>query len=171
MAKGNKWLILELSDIVEDINYYEIESTIINVFGDKVDYFIPIYHERMGSYISTSVLMEGYVFVRDCPEIRQNLNNLQETRIFSGALFFSGKFQTVSSDVIGSLRKKLKNTLKRKFIVGMRVIVLEGVFKNLKGDVISIEDNGKKIMIKIKRLTREIIAPIPSTLLEHYNGN
>ena len=171
MVKGNKWLILELSEIAEDVNYQEIESTIINIFGDNVDYFIPIHHERMGSYISTSILIEGYVFVRDSMEVRENLNNLQETRIFSGALFFSGKYQTVTSDVIGSLRKKLKNSLKRKFIVGMRVIVLEGVFKNLKGEVISIEDNGKKVMIKIKRLTREIIAPIPSTLSEHFKEN
>lgn len=171
MAKGNRWLILVISDGIEDINYHEIESTLFNIFGDKIDYFIPIYHERMGSYISTSVLIEGYVFVRDCPEIRQNLNIIQETRIFSGALFLSGKYQTVSSDVIGSLRKKLKNSLKRKFIVGMKVKVLEGVFKNLKGEVISIEENGKKVMIKIKRLTREIIAPIPSTLIEHYKEN
>ncbi len=170
MAKSNKWLILELNEI-EDINYHEIESTIINIFGDKVDYFIPIHHERMGSYISTSVLIDGYVFVRDCLEVRENLNNLQETRVFSGALFLSGKYQTVNSDEIGSLKKKLKNSLKRKFIVGMRVIVLDGVFKNLKGEVISIEDSGKKVMIKIKRLTREIIAPIPSTLLEYYKDN
>jgi len=170
VAKSNKWLILELNEI-EDINYHEIESTIINIFGDKVDYFIPIHHERMGSYISTSVLIDGYVFVRDCLEVRENLNNLQETRVFSGALFLSGKYQTVNSDEIGSLKKKLKNSLKRKFIVGMRVIVLDGVFKNLKGEVISIEDSGKKVMIKIKRLTREIIAPIPSTLLEYYKDN
>ena len=171
MAKGNRWLILELSEIIEDVNYREIESTIINIFGDKVDYFIPIHHERMGSYVSTSVLIEGYIFIRDCPEVRENLTDLQETRIFSGALYFSGKYQTVTSDIIGSMRKKLKNSLKRKFIVGMKVIVLEGVFKNLKGEVISIEDNGKKVMIRIKRLTREIIAPIPSTLLEHYKEN
>jgi len=53
----------------------------------------------------------------------------------------------------------------------MKIRVLEGVFKNLKGEVISIEDNGKKVMIRIKRLTREIIAPIPSTLIEHYKEN
>jgi len=166
VAKGNKWLILELSDIIEDINYREIESTIFNIFGKNVDYFIPIHYERMGSYASTSVLIEGYAFVRDSAEVRQYLNNLQESRIFSGALFISGKYQTVNSDTINSLKKRLKKQLKRKFSVGMRVMVLGGVFKNLKGEVISIEDNGKRIIISIKRLTREIIAPIPSTLIE-----
>lgn len=168
MAKGNKWLILEINDCIEEINYHEIESTLLNILGNNIDYFIPIHHERMGSYISTSVLIEGYIFVRDSPIVRQNLNNIQETRIFLGALFLSGKYQTVSSDVIGSLKRKLKHSLKRKFSVGMRVKVLEGIFKNLVGEIISVEDNGKKVMIKIKRITREIIAPIPSTLLEPY---
>jgi len=171
VAKGSKWLILELSDVIEDVNYHEIESTLLNILGDKVDYFIPIHHEKMGSYVSTSILIEGYVFVKDSLEVRQNLNNIRDNRIFLGALFLSGKYQTVNSDIINRLKRKLKNSLKRKFVVGMKIRVLEGVFKNLKGEVISIEDNGKKVMIRIKRLTREIIAPIPSTLIEHYKEN
>ena len=166
MARYKRWLILELNESIEDMNYQEIETAILNVFGDKVDYFIPIYHEHVGSYISTSVLIEGYVFVRDCVEVRQNLNNVQETRLFSGALYLSGKYQTVNSDVISKLKKKLKNSLKRKFGIGVKVVVLGGVFKDLLGEVISVEEGGKKIMIKIKRLSREIIAPIPSTLLK-----
>lgn len=165
MVRSSKWLILELNETVESINYQEIESALCSIFGDKVDYFIPIHHECIGSYISTSVLMEGYVFIKDCAEVRQNLNSLQESRIFVGALFGAGKFQTVDSDVIKTLKKKLKNSLKRRFNIGVKVVVLEGIFKNLIGEVISIEENGKKIMIKIKRLSREIIAPIPSTLL------
>ena len=56
--------------------------------------------------------------------------------------------------------------MKKNFLNGIRVRVLGGVFKNLIGEVISTEDNGKKIMIKIKRISREIIAPVPATLLE-----
>ena len=57
MVRSSKWLILELSETVENINYQEIESALCSIFGDEVDYFIPIHHERIGSYISTSVLM------------------------------------------------------------------------------------------------------------------
>lgn len=46
------------------------------------------------------------------------------------------------------------------------VKVLDGIFKNLIGEVMCVEDDGKKIMVKIKRISREIIAPIPATLLE-----
>ncbi len=165
MPGSNRWLILELNDTLESITYREIEAAILTTFGE-VEYFIPIHHEQMGSYISTSVLMEGYAFVRDCTENRQNINNLRDQRVFMGALCVAGKFQTLTSDAIGSLKRKLKHSLKKRFSNGTRVRVLDGVFKKLVGEVISVEDNGKKIVVKIIMISREIIAPIPSTLLE-----
>jgi len=160
-------LILELNDIFENITYREIEAAIVTTFGD-VEYFIPIYHERMGSYTSTSTLMEGYAFVKDSPEVRQSIVNLREQRVFVGALCYSGKYQTLTSDTIGSLKRKLRNSLKKRFVIGTQIRVLGGVFKKMRGEVIAVEDNGKKIVVKIKMISREVIAPIPSTLLEKF---
>lgn len=165
MARFDPWLILELNDVFEDISYHEIETEIAMVFGEGIDYFIPIHHEHMGSYVSTSVLMKGYIFVKDCLKVRQDLINLNDHKIFSRALTYSGKYQTIDSEQISVLKKKLKNLLKKKILVGVKVQILDGIFKNLIGEVIGIEDNGKKIMVKIKRISREMIAPIPSTLL------
>lgn len=164
--KSDRWLILELDDAFEDVSYRDIKVALVTVFGEGVDYFIPIHHESMGSYTSTSVLIEGYVFIKDCLEARQGINNLHESRVFSGALFYSGKYQTVNSEIIKNLKRKLRNSLKKKMTNGTKVLILGGIFKNLTGEVIGIEDNGKKIMVKIKRISREIIAPIPSTLLK-----
>ena len=166
MAKSDRWLILELNDAFEDVDYRDIRVAILAVFGDSIDYFIPIHHERMGSYTSTSVLMEGYVFIKDCLEVRQGINNMHESKIFTGALFYSGRYQTVNTDVIKGLKRKLKNSLKKRIPNGTKVMILDGIFKNLTGEVIGLEENGKKIMVKIKRISREIIAPIPSTLLK-----
>jgi transcription antitermination factor NusG len=110
--------------------------------------------------------MEGYVFIKDCLEARQGINNLYESKVFSGALFYSGKYQTVSSEVIKNLKKKLRNSLKKKMANGTKVLILGGIFKNLTGEVIGVEDGGKKIMVNIKRISREMVAPIPSTLLK-----
>lgn len=162
---SDQWLILELNDNIENITYREIEATILNIFGDA-EYFIPIHHERMGSYISTSVLMEGYAFVKDCLEIRQRIPFLKEQRIFSGFLFYGGRYQTIDTKKINDLKRKLNKSLKKKFIDGAKIKVLGGIFKNLHGIVMSTEDDGKRVMIKIKRISREIIAPIPSTLIE-----
>lgn len=164
-TNSNQWLILELNDI-ENASYKEIETAVIMVFGDDIEYFIPIHHERMGSYLSTSILMEGYVFFRDCEQVRQKAANIREQKNLSRFLSVNNKFQTVSTAVINDLKKKLKNSLKRKFEEGASVRVLEGVFKNLVGEVIDVEDKGRRVMIRIKRISREIIAPIPATLLE-----
>lgn len=166
--KSDQWLILELNDF-EEISYREIELAIYTIFGN-IDFFIPIHHECIGSYISTSTLMEGYAFIKDSPEVRQNLINLREHRVFSGALCFAGQFQTINTEQIKSLKKKLRESLRKKYQIGTKVRILDGVFKNLIGEVINIEDKGKKIIVKIQRLSREIIAPIPSTLLEKVDG-
>ena len=165
MPGSSRWLILELNDVFETITYREIEAAILTTFGE-VEFFIPIYHELMGSYTSTSTLMEGYAFIKDSPENRQNIINLRDQRVFTGALCVRGKIQTLASEAIGVLKRKLKHSLKKRFVIGTRVRVLDGVFKKLVGEVIAVEENGKKIVIKIIMTSREIIAPIPSTLLE-----
>jgi transcription antitermination factor NusG len=161
---SSNYLILELSD-TESAEYREIEAAIITMFGE-VDYFIPIYHEKIGSYTSSSILMEGYAFVKDTPAVRDCLANLRDQRVFSKALCRGHRFETVSSTEIAVLKRKLKFSLKRRFSVGEKVKILDGIFKSLEGEVISIEDGGKTIMVKIKRISREMIAPVPATLLE-----
>jgi len=162
----SQWIIIELNDAVENVEYQDIEAAIFSTYGDGIEYFIPIYHEKMGSYTSTSTLMEGYIFVKDCDQVRDNMINLKENRIFSKALIQSGRYQTISSTVIRGLKNQLKGSLKRKFEEGSKVKILEGIFKNLIGEVVCVEDDGKTIMVRIKRISREILAPIPATLLE-----
>lgn len=161
-----EWLVLELCDFIDNISYKDIESAVITTFGDDIEYFIPMHFEEMGSYTSTSTLMDGYVFIKDEPKVQENLINLKDNLIFSKILCNKGEFVRIDSRTIAGLKHKLKNTLKKKFIPGTKVKVLDGVFKNLIGEVISIEDQGRSVMVKIKRVSREMIAPIPSTLLE-----
>jgi transcription antitermination factor NusG len=165
----SNYLILEIGENSDSVEYRDIEAAIITVFGE-VDYFIPIYHEKIGSYTSSSVLMEGYVFVKDTPTVRDCLANLRDQRIFSKVLCRGSHFETVSSTAIAVLKRKLKYSLKRRYSVGDKVKVLDGIFKALEGEVISVDDGGKTIMVKIKRMSREMIAPVPATLLEKVEG-
>jgi transcription antitermination factor NusG len=64
------------------------------------------------------------------------------------------------------MKRRLKKSIKRKINIGSKVKVLEGIFSNLPGEVVGIDDEGKKIMVKIKTLSREMIAPVPSTSVE-----
>ena len=163
MANFSQWLIIELSESGETSDYNVIESALLNLFGSDVDYFIPVHHEKMGSYLSTFVLFDGYVFIKDSPNIRRCLHDIYDYRIFAGALKSNGKIQTVGAHIIGSLRRKLQLGLKKKIKVGSRIKIMEGIFKGLEGDVMSVEEDGRQATICIKRLSREMIAPIPVT--------
>lgn len=162
----SNWLIIELSDFIDNISYKDIETALLTVFGNEIEYFIPIHYEKIGSYTSTSTLIDGYVFLKNCISVQENLINLKDQKLFSKVLYEKGKFVTIDSKKIAGLKRKLKNTLKKRFIPNDKVKILDGVFKNLVGEVIGVEDQGRKIMVKIKRVSREMIAPIPSTLLE-----
>lgn len=166
MAQSSKWVILELNDTVDNPGYREIENAIVDTFGSEIDYFIPIHHEKIGSYISTSVLMEGYVFVKDCEAFRESLSNVRDSNMFRGALFSSGKISTVDSHVVSGLKRRLKGSLKKQFRIGTKVRICDGALKNLVGEVVNVEDGGLLVVVKINRLSREIIAPVPATLVE-----
>jgi transcription antitermination factor NusG len=162
----SNWLIIELSEQADTVGYPELEAAIYTVFGSETDFFIPMHHEKMGSYVSTNTLFEGYVFVKDSEEARNNLSNVRDSRLFQGVLKISGKIRTVDSHVIGGLRKKLKNSIKKKLIPGAKIKVLDGIFQNLVGEVISMEDNDRIANIRICCMSREIIAPVPTTCIE-----
>jgi transcription antitermination factor NusG len=162
VAESN-WLILELNEYGEAATRGELEYSLREMLGQDAEFFIPIHHEKMGSYISTSVLFEGYIFIRDSLEIRARLGDIRDFRLFSRILESNGRIQTVDSRTIGGLRRKLKNSMRKRFNPGTPVKILEGTFKDLIGEVMSVENNGRKVMVQVKRLSREMIIPVPST--------
>ena len=160
------WVIIEVSDAYDNPSFKELELAIHEVFGDKIEYFIPIFQKTIGSYVSTSVLMQGYVFVKDCDFVRAKLPNVRDTRLFLGALVYGGKIQTIDALTIASLRRRLTNSLKKKLRPGTSVRVCDGALKGLIGEVVSLEEGNQTVLVRIKRLSRELLAPVPSTLVE-----
>jgi transcription antitermination factor NusG len=160
------WYIIEINEHGDAATYPELVAAVQSVFGLNVEYFIPIYHEQLGSYTSTNTLFEGYAFVKDSDSVRSNLINIKDSQMFSGVLKMCGKIQMLDTKIINSLRRKLKSSLNKKYQQGVRVKVHEGIFQNLEGEILSMEDNGRIANVKIICLSREIIAPIPTTCLE-----
>ena len=164
MADG--WLIIELSDNIDNPDYCDIDTAVRNVFGERVDYFIPIHYEKLGSYTSTLELIQGYVFVKDCEKAREGLANIRDNRLFIGPICSSGKFQTINAHEIVALKNKIRNRLRKKFAPGTKVRVLGGALKDLIGEVVGMDDGGLNVMVRIVRTSREILAPVPATLVE-----
>lgn len=163
---ASEWLVLQINDSVDNPGYGDIKVAIMSVFGDKADYFIPMYHEKMGSYTSTCTLMQGYVFVKDCQSARDAIGAVHDHRMFSGVLMNGRKVQTIPASDIAQLRRKLRNSLKKKYPVGTPVRICEGPLKDLVGTTAGVEEGGLVVIVKISRHSRDILAPVPATLIE-----
>lgn len=161
----SKWLVIELSELGERASHAELNNVLLEMLGEEIEYFIPIHYEHIGSYISTNTLMEGYVFVKDGPDTRIRMANLRDFRLFNRILGGKGKAHTIDARVIGGLRRRLKNSLQKKFQIGTIVRILEGTFAGLCGEVIGLEDNGRRVLVRVRRLSRDMIVPVPSTVV------
>ena len=159
---NSQWLILQLNDYNNSIDYDEIENSVIDLFGNKAEYFIPIRKEKIGSYTSTCTLMDGYVFVKDSSSARSSLIDIDDYKVFSGVLESGGRACTVNSREIGVMKRRLSSLGKRKIPTGKSVRVLDGVFSNLVGEVMG-HTGDNKIVVRIKRPSREMIVPLPVT--------
>lgn len=162
----SNWLIIALTEYGESVSFPELEVAIKSVFGDEQEYFIPIHHEKMGSYTSINILFDGYIFVKDTDASRSYLSSIKDNRIFLGPLKICGKIRTLTFKELNLLRRKLRNSVNKKFKPGLKVKIHDGMFQNLDGEIISMEDDGKVANVRILCLSREIIAPIPTTCLE-----
>lgn len=162
MAEYN-WLVVELNDRGISAEQKEIEHALREMLGDDAEFFIPIHREQMGSYISTSILFDGYIFVRDSPTIRDKLSDIHEYRYFSKVLSSQGKLQKVNTRAVGVLRRKLVYSTRKRLKPGIQVKIIDGVFKDMPGEVAGIEDKGSKVIVRVKTISREWMVPLPAT--------
>ena len=162
MAEYN-WLVVELNDRGISAEQKEIEHAIREMLGEDAEFFIPIHREQMGSYISTSMLFDGYIFVRDSPTVRDKLSDIHEYRYFSKVLSSQGKLQKVNTRAVGVLRRKLVYSTRKRLKTGTKVTIIDGVFKDMPGEVAGIEDKGSKITVRVKTISREWMVPLPAT--------
>lgn len=165
----SKWIIIELSELGESASHLELQNALTEMLGDDIEFFIPTYYERVGSYVSQNTIIEGYVFVMDGRDTRVKLANLHEYRYFRCVLGSGNKVHTVGSRVVGNIKRKLKKSLSKKLNIGVKVRILDGTFSGLEGEVIGLEDNGRRIIVHIHRPSRDMIVPVPSTSIEEIN--
>lgn len=162
MADFN-WIVIELNDRGISAEQKDIEHALREMLGDDVEFFIPIYREQVGSYVSTSMLFDGYIFVRDSHSVRNRLSDIHEYRFFSKVLSSQGKIKLVDAMAVGVLKRRLVRSTRKNLKPGTKVKVLNGVFKDLPGEVAVTEDKGSKVTVRIKTISREWMVPLPAT--------
>lgn len=162
----NKWLILQLNDNYDISEHYEnIKMELSNIFGSDVEYFIPLHTEKIENKPVSLILFEGYVFVK-CNNNELDLFT-EEYDYIRGPLLQNNKAQYVYDKDINKFREQIENNLINLLPEkGQKVIPKVGVFKNLEGEVLSVNKKDLVARVLFKQASRVVQASINIVNLE-----
>jgi len=155
------WCIIELA---EDISFEEhsdaIEHHINLVFGDDIEYFIPLYKEKIQDKVVSLILFEGYFFVRSRSDVL-NFPDKFRCEYFKGPMRNKKEVVEILGNKINELKNELKLKLKERIPKKKQIVVPKvGVFSNLEGEVISVDKKNLVAIVKFQYTTRIVEAPI-----------
>ena len=164
-SRGEKWLILQVRDdhnISDD--YDNIKRELLNNCEPNIEFYIPTYVEKIENKPVSMVLFDGYVFVK-CLNFNQD-----DLEYIKGPLVSGGKQQYVYDKDIDAFKNRLQSDIVESIPEkGQKVIPKVGVFRNLEGEVLSV--NRKKLLARIifKQASRIVQANISIVNLEIIN--
>jgi len=163
------WAVVELNIMGEKEEKLKlIQEDLIRILPD-LDVFIPVYWNDDVQFSKKIYLVEGYVFVRNAKTDRHYFL-LEQSKYVSNVVSYKtgkGKIPDFVSDIeISKLKEKLNSYLKKDFQKKDKVNILDGDYKNLIGQVISIL-NEKEVVVQILGIrSAEVIVKIQKVFLE-----
>lgn len=158
---ASRWIIVELSeDTTLEAHYEQVERSLVDVLGPGVEYFIPVYNEKIQGKNACYVLFDGYVFVLRTDDIISNIFKLKGEHI-KGPLFSDGFLRLVSGVKINDYKKKMLDRVHSMMPEKGQIVVPRiGVFKNMEGTVLSVDKEKLVAIVKFEKTSRIVEAPI-----------
>lgn len=157
---GLTWVALELTPSGElKIEEGTLEKSLRRDLDVSPEFqiFIPsLTFKRNGRNI-TIHLMEGYAFVESglsetayfsLPKRTTYVNQVMSTRSSRGMAVLS----VIDNSYILELKEQMRSLLSSSIEVGETVLILEGIYSNLEGEVLAIEDEDAIIHIQLRSL-------------------
>jgi transcription antitermination factor NusG len=166
------WMILEVNDDGENLydRYELLESELIRIFGEEVQFFIPAYIEKIKDKIVGVDLIGGYLFVEKKHESESAIAVMTSPYI-KGRMAEGGRSGFITGANINEYKKKMldyiKNMAPKK---GSLVIPKVGTFKNLEGKVVSVARDRKSATVMFKRSSRVVTAPVSVINMDPVSG-
>jgi len=166
-GRSSKWLILQLSEECSLEDKYDIViNDIKNIFGNNVEFFIPVHREKLNNKIVNIVLFEEYVFIKCNDTINETLFK-ERTENIIGPVMSSGKCSFVCNKDINKFKDDLQDVIKSKIPKkGQMVIPREGSYKNLEGKVVLVDKNKMIATVVFEKRSRIVEVPINIINLE-----
>lgn len=158
----SSWYIVELSWLGEKIDNVDDIVFSIQKLEPTIEVWIPAFSFTEKRKTEKIVFFPGYIFIEDTINI-DRLRDIVSKVEFLYRLLLNGKdFARITDNEINDLKRKFKDNLKNKFKVGQKVLVVKGCWKNLDGQITSIneEDESVTILIQMRSVEKFINVPI-----------
>jgi len=158
---SSRWIIIELNeDTFLETHYEQVERVLRDELGSDVAYFLPVYKESVQGKCICYVLFDGYVFVQRTDDVITKIHKLRTEHI-KGALFIDGSLRLVTGTRINRFKQELQNKVHTMLPQkGQRVIAKVGTFKNLEGEVLSVDPKKLIAIVRFSARSRVVDAPL-----------
>lgn len=157
----SKWYIIELTeDTYLDEHCAYIERCLLNSFGEDVEYFMPLYAEKVNEDIVSFIFFEGYIFLKSSNVSDESILNFKNEYI-AGPVVKKGEIQFIRGRKINAFKREMRRKI--RFLTprkGEVVIPRIGVFENMEGRVVSVDRNNYIIVACFEVSSRIVEAPI-----------
>lgn len=167
-----KWVVVQLTSLGEREKSIDVITRAVrHILGD-VEVFVPATVQKVRNESHTMVYMDGYIFVRYSESV--NYLKLQDTTYFKAVLCSPGPagkrtYCLIDDFVLDKMRDGVKNLEVQggDFAPGDEVKVIKGALKNLRGRVITLYDDGRKVQVHLSSLlSKPVIFEFPPNHLE-----
>jgi uncharacterized membrane protein YheB (UPF0754 family) len=167
----SKWVIIELhEDTFLEEHSDQIERSIREELGPDTEYFIPIYNEKIQGKNACFVLFEGYIFIQRTDEVIQNIFKLKD-ELVRGPLCVNDCLRLVTGQRINKFKQEMQDKIRALIPEkGQRVTPKVGVFKNLEGEVLSVDKKKLIALVRFEKPSRIVEAPINIVNLSLLSG-
>ena len=168
----NQWVIVQLSPTGEkepDIDILRRAASRL-LRREDVDMFIPAISQKVRDDSQTLFFMEGYVFFRfisGTPYLK-----LRDTTYFSDVLTDSHRsggaprYSLLPDSKLNLMRQGMDDLRIGEFVAGDDVKIIEGNFKNLKGQVLVVYDQKQVVQVSVVLRSKTLLMDFPSTYLK-----
>lgn len=166
-----KWVVVQLTSLGEREKNIEIISRAVRRLLGEIEVFVPAFIQKVREESHTMVYMDGYVFVRFIEGV--NYLKLQETTFFKCVLCTPGSngkrtYHLLDNFVLDKMRDGVKGLKAQTadYNIGQDVRITKGQLKGLRGKVMLVYEDGKKIQVHVPLASKPVLIEFPPTHLE-----
>lgn len=167
--KMGDWVIIALSQFGEkEKNLEAIKKSSFRLLRKAVEIFIPAKTIKVREEEQVNFYLDGYIFIRY--EDGVDYTRLNDTPLFNNVLVkrIRGNkgeryyvYCLVKDKELEPLRKRMDQLLEPEFKVGDKVSIRQGTYKNLRGSISAIYDDGKNCQIKVVLRSKCLLVDFP----------